>query len=140
MKFAGDNFLRYSGEATNMQKLQMFAWQSSQRGHNVHAQANPTAGELLHREFQEKKEVLKDSSKVSILAKYGGEEHLERLPKELLSGQTENCEWIRVRDRRTGRPADRLFRGSEADCRRCRILANGRGGQRTGTSKGPIKV
>jgi pre-mRNA-processing factor SLU7 len=107
MKFAGDNFLRYSGEATNMQKLQMFAWQSSQRGHNVHAQANPTAGELLHREFQEKKEVLKDSSKVSILAKYGGEEHLERLPKELLSGQTENCEWSRIW-RRTSVEALRL--------------------------------
>ncbi|ORX40071.1 putative mRNA processing-related protein [Kockovaella imperatae] len=90
LKFAGDNFLRYSGEATNMQKLQLFAWQSSQRGNNVHMQANPTAGELLHREFQEKKEVLKDSSKVSILAKYGGEEHLERMPKELLNGQTEH--------------------------------------------------
>lgn len=112
MKFAGDNFLRYSGEATNMQKLQMFAWQSSQRGHNVHAQANPTAGELLHREFQEKKEVLKDSSKVSILAKYGGEEHLERLPKELLSGQTENCEWDR--GRHFG-----ISKEHEADRRRC---------------------
>ena len=84
--------MRFSGEATNMQKLQLFAWQSAQRGNNVHMQANPTAGELLHREFQEKKEVLKDSSKVSILAKYGGEEHLERMPRELLNGQTEDCE------------------------------------------------
>lgn len=75
-----------------MQKLQLFAWQSSQRGHNVHAQANPTAGELLLKELDQKKEVLKDTSKVSILSRYGGEEHLERLPKELLSGQTEECE------------------------------------------------
>ncbi|WRT67785.1 pre-mRNA-splicing factor SLU7 [Kwoniella shivajii] len=90
MKFAGDNFERFSGDATNIQKLQMFAWQSSSRGNNVHMQANPTAGELLHKEFQEKKEVLKDTSKVSILARYGGEEHLERLPRELLNGQTED--------------------------------------------------
>ncbi|WWC96096.1 pre-mRNA-splicing factor SLU7 [Kwoniella sp. B9012] len=90
MKFAGDNFQRYSGDATNIQKLQMFAWQSSQRGHNVHMLANPTAGELLHKEFQEKKEVLKDTNKNSILARYGGEEHLERLPRELLNGQTED--------------------------------------------------
>lgn len=90
-KFAGDNFQRYSGEATNMQKLQMFAWQSNQRGHNVHIQANPTAGELLHREFNQKKEVMKGTSKVSILEKYGGEQHLERLPRELLAGQTEEC-------------------------------------------------
>lgn len=92
MKFAGDNFLRYSGDSTNLQKLQLFAWQSAQRGNNVNVAANPTAGELLHKEFQEKKEILKDTSKVSVLAKYGGEEHLERLPKELLSGQTEDCE------------------------------------------------
>nr|XP_019045664.1 pre-mRNA-splicing factor SLU7 [Kwoniella bestiolae CBS 10118]OCF24594.1 pre-mRNA-splicing factor SLU7 [Kwoniella bestiolae CBS 10118] len=90
MKFAGDNFQRHSGDATNMQRLQMFAWQSSQRGHNVHMLANPTAGELLHKDFQEKKEVLKDTNKNSILARYGGEEHLERLPRELLNGQTED--------------------------------------------------
>lgn len=91
MKFAGDNFQRYSGDATNMQKLQLFAWQSAQKGSNISVSANPTAGELLHREFQQKKEVLKDTNKTSILAKYGGEEHLQRMPKELLSGQTENC-------------------------------------------------
>ncbi|ORY24303.1 mRNA processing-related protein [Naematelia encephala] len=89
MEFAGDNFERFSGEASNMQKLQLFAWQSAQRGNNVHVTANPTAGELLHREFNKKKEVLKDTGKVSILERYGGEEHLERLPRELLSGQTE---------------------------------------------------
>jgi pre-mRNA-processing factor SLU7 len=92
MKFAGDNFLRMSGDATNMQKLQLFAWQSAQRGNNINYSSNPTAGELLHKEFQEKKEILKDTSKVSILARYGGEEHLERLPRELLHGQTEDCE------------------------------------------------
>lgn len=90
LKFAGDNFQRYSGDATNMQKLAMFAHQSSQRGHNVNMHSNPTAGELLHREFQEKREALKDSTKSSILERYGGEEHLERLPEELLGGQTEH--------------------------------------------------
>ncbi|KAL1412862.1 mRNA splicing protein [Vanrija albida] len=89
MKFAGDNYSRFSGEATNMQKLQLFAWQSAARGHNVNVHSNPTAGELLHREFQEKKEVLKDTGRQSVLEKYGGEEHLERLPEELLGGQTE---------------------------------------------------
>ena len=32
---------------------------------------------------------MKDTSKVSILEKYGGEEYLEQAPKELLQGQTE---------------------------------------------------
>lgn len=51
--------------------------------------ANPTQGQLLHREYLKKKEELKDTTKVSILATYGGEEYLEKAPKELLQGQTE---------------------------------------------------
>lgn len=94
LQFAGDNFLRFSGDATNIQKLQMFAWQSASRGNDVHMNANPTQGELLHKEFLDKKETLKDTSKVSILAKYGGEEHLEKVPKELLLGQTEDCKCL----------------------------------------------
>lgn len=90
LRFAGDNFARYSGDATNMQKLQAFAWQSAQRGHNVNVHSNPTAGELLHREFQEKRDVVKNQAKSSILERYGGEEYLERLPQELLAGQTEH--------------------------------------------------
>lgn len=73
-----------------MQRLQLFAWQSAARGNDVHVNANPTQGEILHRQFKEKKEKLKDTMKSSILAKYGGEEYLEKAPKELLQGQTEH--------------------------------------------------
>ncbi|KAG6831695.1 hypothetical protein H0H92_008338 [Tricholoma furcatifolium] len=89
-RFAGDNFLRFSGEAPEVQKLQLFAWQAAARGNDVHLNANPTQGELLHQEFKEKKEELRDTSKISILAKYGGAQYLESAPKELLQGQTEN--------------------------------------------------
>ncbi len=88
-KFAGDNFLRYSGDAPEVQELQLFAWQSTARGSDVHLNANPTQGQLLHEAYKEKKEELRDSSKVSVLSKYGGEEHLAKPPKELLLGQTE---------------------------------------------------
>jgi pre-mRNA-processing factor SLU7 len=71
-------------------ELQLFAWQSAARGNDVHLNANPTQGQLLHRAYKEKKEELRDSSKVSVLAKYGGEDHLEKPPKELLLGQTED--------------------------------------------------
>ncbi|KAG2368082.1 pre-mRNA-splicing factor SLU7 [Suillus spraguei] len=89
-KFAGDNFFRFSGEAPEVQELQLFAWQAAARGNDVHLNANPTQGQLLHHEFKEKKEMMKDVNKVSILAKYGGEEYLEHVPKELTNGQTEN--------------------------------------------------
>ncbi|KDN45168.1 hypothetical protein RSAG8_05083, partial [Rhizoctonia solani AG-8 WAC10335] len=89
-QFAGDNFLRNSGEAVDVQKLQLFAWQSAARGNDVHLNANPTQGQILHQQYREKKDQLKSTSKVSILAKYGGEEYLEKAPKELLNGQTED--------------------------------------------------
>jgi pre-mRNA-processing factor SLU7 len=89
-KFAGDNFLRHSGDAPEVQRLQLFAWSSEQRGGDVHLQANPTAGELLHQEYKQTKETLKGKNKVSILDKYGGEEYLETAPRELLQGQTED--------------------------------------------------
>lgn len=89
-KFAGDNFARHSGNALDVQKMQMFAWQSESRGNDVHLHSNPTQTHLLHREYLKKKEELKDTSSASILEKYGGEQYLQRMPKELLGGQTEN--------------------------------------------------
>lgn len=56
----------------------------------MHLNANPTQGELLHSAFKKRKEELKDSSKVSILERYGGEEYLRTAPAELRQGQTEN--------------------------------------------------
>ena len=89
-RFSGENFTRASGEASEVQNLQLFAWQSAQRGHDIHVHANPTEGEILHKQFVTKKEQLKETNKGSILSKYGGEEYLEKAPKELLLGQTED--------------------------------------------------
>ena len=88
-RFSGENFTRATGEANEVQNLQLFAWQSAQRGHDIHVHANPTEGEILHKHFVTKKEQLKETNKGSILSKYGGEEYLEKAPKELLLGQTE---------------------------------------------------
>ncbi|GAA6054584.1 hypothetical protein JCM3770_000063 [Rhodotorula araucariae] len=88
-KFAGENFVRHSGTAQDLQKLQLFAWQSESRGHDVHLQSNPTAAALAHKEFLAKKDVLKDQSAASILDRYGGEEYLQAAPRELRAGQDE---------------------------------------------------
>lgn len=89
-KFAGDNFARHSGGAAEVQRLQLFAWQSEQRGNDVHVNSNPTASHMMHKEYLDKKDKLKETSSASILEKYGGEKYLERAPRELLGGQTEN--------------------------------------------------
>ncbi|KAG8822125.1 mRNA splicing protein [Serendipita sp. 399] len=89
-KFAGDNFLRSTGDAIAAQKLQVFAWQASEKGNDVDLHANPTAGEIYHQEYQQKQEKNKAATQVSILDKYGGGEYLQKPPKELLMGQTES--------------------------------------------------
>ncbi|XP_040030772.1 pre-mRNA-splicing factor SLU7 [Gasterosteus aculeatus] len=88
--YAGDNFARYSGATINMAQTQLFAWEAYERGSEVHLQADPTKLELLHRSFKVKKEDFKEKLRDGILEKYGGEEHLDAPPRELLLAQTED--------------------------------------------------
>lgn len=66
----------------------VFAWEAYEHGTDVHIQADPTKLELLAREVKQRKEDTKVQAKNSILEKYGGEEHLEAPPKQLLLAQT----------------------------------------------------
>lgn len=89
-EYAGDNFARaQGGDSSSLANLQLFSWQAEARGNDLNLQANPTANERQYREFQQRKEKLREQTKGSILDKYGGAEHFDVLPKELLVGQTE---------------------------------------------------
>ncbi|XP_018612017.1 pre-mRNA-splicing factor SLU7 isoform X2 [Scleropages formosus] len=88
--YAGDNFVRYTGDTITMAQTQLFAWEAYERGSDVHLQADPTKLELLHQSFKVKKEDFKKEQKESILEKYGGQEHLDAPPRELLLAQTED--------------------------------------------------
>ncbi|XP_014186927.2 pre-mRNA-splicing factor SLU7 [Haplochromis burtoni] len=88
--YAGDNFVRYSGATISMAQTQLFTWEVYEKGSEVHLQADPTKLELLHRSFKVKKEDFKEEQRESILEKYGGHEHLDAPPRELLLAQTED--------------------------------------------------
>lgn len=66
----------------------VFAWEAYEKGTEVHLQADPTKLAILKKEFKERKEQFQTSAKQSILEKYGGAEHLDAAPKELLLAQT----------------------------------------------------
>jgi len=66
----------------------VFAWDAYEHGADVHLQADPTKLALLAKEVKQRKEDTKVHAKNSILEKYGGEEHLEAPPKQLLFAQT----------------------------------------------------
>jgi pre-mRNA-processing factor SLU7 len=88
--YIGDNYVRYSGDVNNFAKSQLFAWEAYEKGVDVHQQAEPTKLELLHKEFKQRYEECAKNIKASVLEKYGGAEHLEGMPKELIFAQTEN--------------------------------------------------
>jgi len=88
--YVGDNYVRYSGQADKFNRAQVFAWEAGEKGVEIHPQADPTKLELLHQEFKQRYEACAKNIKKNVLEKYGGEEHLDSLPKELIFAQTEN--------------------------------------------------
>lgn len=90
VEFAGENFVRYSGDTHKHAEAQLFAWDAHSKGVDVHTFAEPTKLELLQKEYETKKEEIKSSVKDSVLDKYGGDEYLKVPPKQLLLAQTEN--------------------------------------------------
>merc|ERR1712112_419461 len=89
VEYAGDNFGRISGDTVSHAKDTMFAWEAARKGLDVHTLAEPTKLEALRKEYDSKKDEFKSVVKNSILEKYGGEEHLEAPPRELIFAQTE---------------------------------------------------
>jgi len=71
--YAGDNFVRISGDTVNHAQSQLFAWEAGGKGLDVHALAEPTKLEVLKKEYSAKKDDFKDEVKSKILEKYGGE-------------------------------------------------------------------
>ncbi|OWK54852.1 Pre-mRNA-splicing factor SLU7 [Lonchura striata] len=90
--YAGDNFVCYTGDAISMAQTQLLAWEAYDKGSEVHLQADPTKLELLYQSFKakKKKKDFKAQQNESIPEKYGGQEHLDAPPAELLLAQTED--------------------------------------------------
>ncbi|XP_063826353.1 pre-mRNA-splicing factor Slu7 [Ostrinia nubilalis] len=88
-EYAGENFVRFTGDTRSHAAAQVFAWEAQARGLDVHLLAEPTKLQLLQRQYAERKQQFKTQVKQSVLEKYGGEEHLKAPPRELLLAQSE---------------------------------------------------
>lgn len=88
--YAGDNFVRHTGDVSEMARTQMFAWEAYNKGEDAaHLQANPTQVELAKKQFAERKEKIAAAKKRRLLEKYGGEDHLKKkLPRNVRFGET----------------------------------------------------
>ncbi|KAF6780301.1 hypothetical protein AHF37_00185 [Paragonimus kellicotti] len=104
--FAGDNFVRYDGEVQDMVRGQVFAWEMHNKlGLDVHLQADPTRLELLAKKVAKAKSDVQSKVREEILERYGGHEHLESVPRELLLGQWETYSEYS--------PTGRIIKGAE---------------------------
>jgi len=69
--------------------LNIHAWEAFDKGQDVHMQAAPSQAELLYKNFKVMKEKLKSQTKDTIIEKYGNAADEDKLPRELLLGQSE---------------------------------------------------
>lgn len=67
----------------------MHAWEAFDKGQDIHLQAAPSQAELLYKNYKVIKEKLKSHTKDAIMEKYGNAAAEEKLPRELLLGQSE---------------------------------------------------
>lgn len=89
LAFAGDNFVRHSGDALKLAQNQVLCWEMQARGENIDVISNPSQAELLQRQFVEKKKNFEDNKKKAILDKYTDGKTNESLDNRLKLGQTE---------------------------------------------------
>jgi pre-mRNA-processing factor SLU7 len=87
--YMGDNFERVNGDAASFQKLQYHSLEAYEKGQDLHMESMPTQADKVHRDFKIKKEKLLSERQQQMLQQYGGAEHLNQVPKELLLAESE---------------------------------------------------
>lgn len=86
--FAGDNFVRQSGDAVELAKTQVLCWDMQANGESVDLISNPSQAFLMKKQYEQKKAVDDQAKRKALLEKYGGEEYLQVDPSLKLA-QTE---------------------------------------------------
>ena len=74
--FKGDNMAKFSGDFLKYLNQEAFTLEASTAGVEVNHVAMPSQVEILHKQFKEKQELLKNKKMQDLINKYGGEKHL----------------------------------------------------------------
>jgi len=88
--FAGDNFMRTTGDSQNFYEMQHFAWEACHDKPDIpNIFAEPSQAAVLFESYKQKKRELEENVKTKLIKEYGGDQHTKVPPKMLLIGQTE---------------------------------------------------
>lgn len=92
LAYAGDNFVRYTGDAVALAQTQILCWEMQARGEDIDIISNPSQLELVKKQYVEKKKLLEETKKKELFDKYGvNPESLQKnLDPRLKLGQTES--------------------------------------------------
>jgi pre-mRNA-processing factor SLU7 len=71
LAYAGDNFIRYTGDALALAQSQILCWEMQARGEDIDVISNPSQLELVQKQYLEKKKTIEESKKKELLDKYG---------------------------------------------------------------------
>ncbi|PHH90967.1 hypothetical protein CDD83_2095 [Cordyceps sp. RAO-2017] len=84
--FAEEGFLKSSGEASDFERAQRYAWEAQERAGDTsqHLQANPTAGAFSRKIEQEEEERRRAQRDEELLERYGGSEQ-KQMPAAMRS-------------------------------------------------------
>lgn len=89
LPFAGDNFIRYSGDAVKLAQNQLLCWEMQARGENIDVVSNPSQAEFLHKVVAEKKATAQSARRKEVLDKYLDGQEAPTMDPRLRLGQTE---------------------------------------------------
>jgi len=76
--YAGDNFLRETGDSLKFTEMQTFAWDATDKGALLHLEASPSKSELAYKKYQATRTKQFEENRKNILERYGGEDNLEK--------------------------------------------------------------
>lgn len=79
--YAGDNFVRYTGEVPRLASLFLHASKNQDRA-LPHLQAEPTRAEAMYKDFETKKKIREDSKRKAVIDRYGPQDEFE-VPRDL---------------------------------------------------------
>jgi pre-mRNA-processing factor SLU7 len=71
LAYAGDNFIRYTGDALALAQSQILCWEMQARGEDIDVVSNPSQLELVQKQYIEKKKTMEETKKRDLLEKYG---------------------------------------------------------------------
>lgn len=111
--FAGDNFIRCSGDVKDLARMELHALKAAEEGRDLpHLLAEPTMAEEVFQDFASRKTAVEERRRAQIAERYGGEKYVNHEADATRMQESEvyveyNREGQLLKESQTSRPASK---------------------------------